>query len=452
MSVTEVAGGALGSWDLNLAAFTPQSVLDKLGYWGSIVITSSPVDPTRYGDVLFDHARYVGVLRGRDFKQGNKGIAGVGQSFWVGDEEDKGHAIEAEINLVAQTFNESLNSIVPPTVTLGDVYPQVGLFTQKFKLTGRRAALDYFCEMYGCEWRVRGKAILDVGKPEQLYNPAPSCAIIRGVPEGGIDTDGVRALPGDASLSADMDDYSTRVIMVGSGNGLTVAVGTADIAPEKNPYVDLKGNPLKLTRLVSENNTSLINADARAEITLEPFTDPREAIKLSTRTHDIAGDLQVGGYVWVEDHEAKLIGTEQVNFKGMRLRPLKLRVTELAWPVEAGMGVAYRTNAGEWLDLTPYIEWEDGDTTVTVNAYDRALTTASSPNDPIQGQVGADDGIPPDIPEWDGVQATNVYLSPVDGTARAEVTLKWETPLNLEIGTVVEDGSHYVIRYRRTDL
>lgn len=447
-----MAGGALGSWSLTLAPNTPKTILDQLDYWGSIVITSSPVDAARYGDTLFDHARYIGVMRGREFQVGSKGIAGVGQSLWIGDEDDKGHVIETAIGLIDQNFNDSLEAIIPPTVTLGDVFPQSGLFTQTFKLVGRRFALDYFCEMYGCEWRVRGKAVLDVGLPEDLYSPNPTCAILRGVPEGGIDTDGVRALPGDASLSADMDDFSTRVVMVGQGSGNIVAVGTADIDSGLNPYQDLFGNDLKMTRLVSESNTSLINADARAEITLDPFTVPREAVKLSTRTHDIKGDLVVGGYVWVEDHDAKLVGTEQVNFKGMRLYPLKLRVTEIAWPVEAGMGVAYRHWDGTWIDLTPYIEWESGDTTVTVNAFDRALTSGTSPRDPVApGQVGADDGVAPDIPEWVAPFDVSVYPSPVDGMARAEVFLEWETPLNFGLGTVVEDGSHYTIRYRRVN-
>lgn len=452
MSVTEVAGGALGSWDLTLSANTPQTVLDRLDYWGHIVITPSPVDPTRYGDSLFDYARYSGVMRSREFQYGEKAIGGVGLSLWVGDEDDKGHVIETEIDLINQNFSDSLTAIVPPSVTLGNVFPKAGLFTQKFKLVGRRAALDYFCSLYGCEWRVRGKAVLDVGAPEDLYSPVPTCVITRSVPQGGIDTDGTRALPGDASLDADMDDFSTRVVMVGSGNGITVAVGTADIETEKNPYKDLLGADMRLTRLVSEQNTSLINANARAQITLEPFTVPREAVSLSTRTHDIKGDLQVGGYVWVEDREAKLVGTELVNFKGMRLYPLRLRVTELSWPVEVGMGVAYRHWDGTWMDLTPYIEWEDGDTTVTVNAYDRALTTGTSPNDPISGQVGADDGVAPDIPEWVEPIESNVYRSPVDGMARAELFLEWETPLNFGIGTVVEDGSHYVIRYRRSQV
>src|SRR6185369_19222 len=129
-------------------------------------------------------------------------------------------------------------------------------------LMGRRAAINYFAELYGVEWRVRGQMRFDIGLPDQLYDTTPTCAVLRGVPDGGIDTDGLRALPGEAALDADMEDYSTRVVTVGQGDGITVAVGDADIDPLSNPYKDFFGNTLKITRLISEQNTSLTNADA----------------------------------------------------------------------------------------------------------------------------------------------------------------------------------------------
>lgn len=438
----------MGSWGITLSENTPQSVLDFIDYFGHIAITSSRVDPTRYGDSLMDDARYVGVLRDRQFRAGPKDIGGPGISFWIGDEDDKGDIIEDEINIVDQTFEDSLDMLLPPQVQKGNVFAQAGLHKNRYKLIGRRAAINYFAELFGVEWRVRGKMWFDIGLPDQLYDPNPTCAVIRGIPNGGIDTDGLRALPGEAELDADMEDYSTRVITVGQGDGITVAVGEADINPLTNPYKDFFGEDLKLTRLVSEQNTSLTNADARAQIFLDQFTSPVEAIKLSSRTHDIKGDLVCGGYIWVEDQDAKIVGSSMVVFHGQRIYPIKYRVTELAWPVEAGMGVAYRHWNGTWIDLTPYVVFEEGDTTVTINGYNKPLTTGTSPSDPIAGQVGSgNDGMAPETPVFIEPFTTAQYVGE-DGLSRAEFTLAWTIPLN-EDGSVVTDGQFYQIRYKR---
>jgi hypothetical protein len=450
VSVTEIVGGAMGSWELTLSSDTPQWLLDAIDYFGHIAVTSSRVDPTRYGDGLMDDARYVGVLRTRSFQAGQKTIGGPGISFWIGDEDDKGDVIETEINIVDQTFEDSLDMLLPPQVVKDHVFVQAGLHKNKYKLIGRRAAINYFAELYGVEWRVRGKMRFDIGLPTDLYDPNPRCAVVRGIPGGGIDTDGLRALPGEAGLDADMGDYSTRVVTVGSGDGITVAVGDADINPLSNPYKDFFGQPLKVTRLVSEQNTSLTNADARAQIFLDQFTSPVEKTKLSTRTHDIKGDLECGGYIWVEDQDAKIVGPEAVVFQGRRLYPVKYRITELAWPIESGMGVSYRHWNGTWYDLTPYVVFEDGDTTVTINGYNKPLTTGTSPSDPIAGQVGSgNDGQSPDTPDFIEPFTTAQYLSDQDGLSRAEFDISWTIPLNQVDGTVVTDGQFYQIRYKR---
>lgn len=436
----------MGEWNLTLSPDTPQDILDTLGYFGHIAVTSGRVDPTRYGDALLSDAQYVGVLRRRKMSAGPKEIGGSGPSFWISDEDGKGHAIEANIEFLNAVFGTVVATLLPPTVYTGTINAQAGLHTNIYKISSRRSAIDYVAELYGCEWRVNNDFTFDIGTPAQLYNPSPSVAIVRTISDGGVDND-VKALPGEAGLDSDVDDFSTRVITVGEGNGLVVAVGTADIDPLKNPYKDPKGNTLVMTRLVSEQNTSLINADARAQLQLNRFTDPKEGVTLSTLTHDIKGDLQVGSYVWVEDREAGLYDNSlELNFKGMRLNPLKLRISEVSWPVEFGMGVSYRSNLGVWTDITQYIEWESGNTTVKVNQYDRPLTSGTTPNDTIAGQQMVDTTAPA-APAFVLPFVTSTYESQITGVTEARLDVNWTTPLNVD-GTVIQDGNRYEIRYR----
>lgn len=449
MSVNEV-GGAVGDWEVKLSANTPKEVLDQIDYWGHIVISPGEADPERYGDNLLNSARYVGVLRGRSFAGDSKSVSGGGMALWLGDEDDKGHVFETPVSLTNASFNESIEALLPNAIDAGTLHNQTGLYTGVHQYQSSRKALDYVTELFDAEWRINGDGTLDAGKATELYNPEPTAAITSKIRQGGIDLD-LRALPGDAELEADMDDFTTRVVLLAQGeNQESIVSATADILPVKNPYRDIWGNPLERTRMVSESDTSEGNAQARAQLQLNRFTSPRESIKLSTVTHDISGDVLVGGYVWVEDVEAKLFDLNaQIRFRGMQLNPIKMRVTGLSWPIERGMGVAYRHWDGSWVDLTKYVEFESGATTVTVGGYSRSLTGTSAPSDPI-GSVPVGDNTTPDKVLWNVDEIRQATYTSTDGSTRAQIDLAWFLPLNTD-GTVITDGGRYQIRYRNSE-
>jgi hypothetical protein len=131
----------------------------------------------------------------------------------------------------------------------------------------------------------------------------------------------------------------------------------------------------------------------------------------------------------------------EITFRGQRLNPIKLQVTEISWGVTADYTVAYRTAAGVWIDLTDYIETSDAGTYVTVGGFDRALTSSG---EPVGSRPNADTSTP----------AQPVFVTPFAGSAyldsrgytRARVVLSWNAPNNVD-GTSVLDGDHYEIRY-----
>lgn len=453
MAVTEIVK-ALGDWSVKLAATTPQWVLDALDQnrFGHVAIDAARYDPTVAGDALLSSARYVGVLRGTSQKGDGWEVKGAGMAFWLADEDKKGAAIEAPgVSFTNALFTEAIRGLLPASgaVTEGTFYPVAGAtYSGSHKYQSPREAIDYVCDLYECDWRVNGDATLDAGPEDDLFVTTPVAAVVRrqDVVDGADMR--LRAIPGQAQLDRDVNDFTTRVVTIAEGNGNTVAVGSANILPEKNPYVDLHGNPVMLTRLVSESNTSLTNANARAQLQLNRFTSTRDALALTTTTHDIRGDVRVGDSVWIYDPDGGMVDfSNEVMFRGERIWPVRLRTMQLSWPVTQGMGVYLRCGDGTWIDLTDFVVFESGQATITVGGYNRSLTNQNGESIASRN-LSADTSVPA-APAFVEPFTTDVESSPITGLSSAYLRVAWLRPMNTD-GTGIIDGDHYEIDYRPT--
>jgi hypothetical protein len=456
MAVQEVLK-ALGSWEIKLLPGTPRDVLDSLDYFGHVAIIPGRLDPLQYGDNLLTAARYVGVLRtktiGDDGRtnapQDDLSVGGVGMAMWLGDEDGKGAVYENAITPASASFATTINMLLPASgagaVTAGTIYSVAGQYTGHHQYESPRSAIGYVCDTMSTtsvpvSWRVNGNGTLDAGPDANLFVTNPTCVILA---TGAGEDMALRALPGSMDVTRDMEDYSTRVVLLAEGEGSSIATGTADITPA-TPYKDIHGNALKLTRLVSESDTATGNAATRAQLALSQFISTRNALTLSTADYDVHGSFQVGDRVWVYNPDSGLVDTTtEITFRGVRINPLKLQVTETSWAVTNAYTVAYRTVNGAWIDLTQYIEWEtDGTSTVTVGDFSRQL--ANTGTEPVGSRPNADTSIP-------GVP---VFVTPFSGAAyldgrgftRARTIVQWNAPLNID-GSTVLDGDHYEVRY-----
>ncbi|MET8826106.1 hypothetical protein ABZX40_13620 [Streptomyces sp. NPDC004610] len=454
MAVQEVLK-ALGSWEIKLLSQTPRDVLDALDYFGHVAIIPGRLDPLQYGDNLLDIARYVGVLRTRtvgddgrtNAPQDDLSIGGVGMAFWLGDEDGKGDVYENAVEPASASFATAVTMLLPASgaVTAGTLYSVTGTYTGRHRYESPRAAIQYVCDTMSTtsvpvSWRVNGDGTLDAGPDSNLFVTTPTCVIT--TKDAGEDM-AMRALPGSVDVTRDVEDYSTRVVLLAEGDGTSIATGSADVLPATS-YKNIHGGPLKLTRLVSESDTATANAAVRAQLALSQFTSTRNALSLSTTDYDVHGSFVVGDRVWVYDPDSGLIDTStEITFRGTRINPIKLQVTETAWAITEQYTVAYRTAAGMWIDLTQYVDWEtDTTSAVTVGDFSRQLTNSST--EPVGSRPNADTSVPGQpvlIEPFTGV----AYLDN-RGFTRARVILSWNAPNNVD-GSTVLDGSHYEIRY-----
>ena len=447
MTITEIKQ-ASGSWDIRLREHTPRDLLDKLTEFGHVVVAPGRLDVRQYGDSLLAAARYVGVYLGRT-AQNEYGLKGAGMAYWLGDSDDKGDLLEAPVDLVGTTFANSVRALLPPSgsVIEGVLHSVAGTYTGKHQWVTPRKAITYVTDTFGAEWRVNNNGTLDAGTVSQLYKTTPTTILMQ--KQAGADLLR-KALPGRMGMETDVEDYTTRVVLLAEGEGSSIATGSAE--QPVVPYKHLFGAPVKITRLVSESETSEANADARAQLALNHFSGKRNSVTLSSDAFDIKGDLVVGDYVDVYDPKNGFIDSgREVIWEGQPINPIALRCVELTWPVPPGWTVAFRTTEGEWIDLSPYYAGETGETTIVVGDLPRSLSSIGTepvgirPNLPDSPDSAPDTTIPA-APAFQDT-STGSYQPDTGDWTKAAVFLKWNQPLNTD-GSVITDGGHYEIRYR----
>lgn len=457
MAVQEILGN-LGSWEIRLDPEIPRDVLDALSFLGHVAVIPGRLEPAQYGDNLLaaGNARYVGVVRTRTWGDSGKTaaveddlrIGGSGMAFWLGDENGGGAVIENNTVFASAGFPTAIRGLLPPSgaVTEGTLYSVAGLYSATHRWVSSRKAIDYVCTTMGTPaaplaWRVNNNATLDAGPASSLYVTTPTCVIL---PTGAGEDMAMRALGGATSTVRDVQDFTTRVILMAQGTGDTMVTGSANLAPGSNPYKDMHGNIAALTRMVSESATVTGLAATRAQLALNQYTNPMTNLTLSTVDYDVHGTFQVGDYVYVYDPDAGLIDTAvEITFRGQRLNPIKLQVTEADWSVTAGYSVAYRSATGVWTDLTRYVTWEtDPTVSVVVGGVQRALTTAGT--EPVGSRPNADTSVP-GVPTLVTPFLGAAYLDS-RGFTRARVRIQWNAPLNVD-GSTILDGNHYDIRF-----
>jgi hypothetical protein len=444
VSVTEIKQ-ALGGWELRLREDTPRELLAALSFYGHIAVVPGQLDPLQYGDSLLTTARYVGVYRGKD-SQSEFTLKGSGMAFWLGDEDDKGDVFETAVTFTGATFATAIAALLPAggAVTAGTINAIAGTYTGKHQWQTPRKAITYVTDTFGGEWRVNGNATLDAGTVAQLYNVSPVGLL---TPRGkGADLLR-KALEGKLAMGVDVEDVTTRVVLLAEGSGDSIATGSANAVSV--PYKDLHGNTVKATRIVSESGTESGNAAARAQLQLNRFLNARRSVQLSSSSYDVKGTFAVGDYLYVYDPANGFYDTNvEIPWEGDRINPMALRCVEMTWPVEAGWTVGFRDINGVWFDLSRWYIPEGGETTIVVGDLARGLSSVGGepvgvrPNLP---EAGADFTVPA-APTW-GTFSGGSY-QPVDGMwTKAAILAVWTQPLNGDASTIT-DGDHYELQYR----
>lgn len=368
-----------GQWNLKLKPDTPQSVRSALGEWGLVIITPTRINPELANDTVFDAgtlARYSGVV----MRIARNELSGSGLIRFLGDESGKGRLTSAagetrtmQSWLTVRIFNPGIGISsgtisATPTATM----------TLKAQNQTCKSLLDTICEFFECEWRVLPHGYLDVGPYNELFVTSPAVVVTRRDFAGDVTYAEVKAAELNAERNA--EEYANSVTFVAEGEGGTTTTSSSAFgAPD---YYGPNGVGVFITRYV--DNASIAAADAataQASAVAKYVTGSvRTAVKLSSDIYDIGRTIEVGDTIYVFDMDEGLVDSAvQIPHQGRIIFPLAQRVLSYTWPVDANMGVWFRSAAasGVWTDLTPWFEPETGATTIEVGAAPKRVTDAA---------------------------------------------------------------------------
>jgi hypothetical protein len=355
-----------GSFEVRFALNAPLSLWDSFSKFGHIVVTPQWVDHRLFDDpIMLGLARYSGVILNKELTEDGFGVSGAGMVWWLGDEEGKGDIIETKVALTSSTLDNAMTNLLPAAISKGTITEPAASYTGEHQWETPLDAVRTVVASMGCEYRVNPDGSLDAGPNNSVYNiDTPVIVVTRSKRSGGDSL--LRGVDVDTmSTSEDSRSYASRAIVIteDSDNVLTL-VGGQDRSPIPTEY-DMNGNLI-------DRVLQLETSGSPVDVTLYLTTQMNEHVtvanmEISTEFYEIQnGDLRIGDAFWAFDPPAFVDTANEVWFRGEPINPKKLRLIAASWPLRPGMGVYYRpplaapSAADDWVDVTSYIQWEDG--------------------------------------------------------------------------------------------
>lgn len=383
MSATEVRHG-WGDFTVQFLPDTPANVIRQLnGAWfGYVRVYAAhvPVDlvaSTRGGGL------FTGVVQRRDDRLQ---IGGHSVTMLLGAASDgkPGSEETGPVTLAAQEYTTQITAWVTNILantacviqpgSIGSGQPAGTSAHAKLTRQTPKTMLDRFIRpRFRVEYRVNPDLTLDTGTVDDLYPfAAPNQPVA--MRRGGRDLNAVGLEASELGLQVSYENWANRVITVVDTPALT------GIATQTNPFVNSQlGGPLNWTKVTSMSATGQTSnveaqADANENSTLELASTSRSrTVNLSLRDYEVSRRVPVGGRLWVYDIDEGLYDSANaLVYRGQVIFPIRMRVMQSSWPLQPGMGVyldnRHNSAGSAIVDLTRYVQWDDGDTTLTVGA------------------------------------------------------------------------------------
>lgn len=374
----------VGQWELQLREDTPRSILAQLRVdlpgvgFSNIVITHAPfddVDSVADADFL-RMARYAGVYRRQPDELT---LNGAGAAVYISDEDDKGPSYAGGLSTAAGTFAQWAAALKPGWMPTGIVSAIAGTFPKTYGPTTLKKPLQEVADAFGAEWRISTDFKFDFGRPQDLFRLDPTAIMVRRQGDGGRDTE-LTGIVGELDVKRDLEDWTRRIAYV-TGTDEAPVVTTADggVAAIDVPYRAGNGSALTMDRYIDGSNTEQGSAASLAAAQYGRFSVTHQEMALKTGEYDVQQSFDVGDNILVYDPLRGIYDTANAyTYRGQLIQPEIIRCVGLTWPIRRGAGVYLRhwvRGTSDWavryLDLTPYVDWEDGDTTVELGAKPR---------------------------------------------------------------------------------
>ena len=424
---------ASGSWSVTLKPSTPPSIIDAINpatsAFGIIVIlpTWTPIESSGLtATALLGVCRYAGVYRNRSR---DMTMIGGGLPLLLGDDQKKGPILSTAVtNTSAATLDTWVSAILPHNgVSKGTITNTGTSSTGSYAYVTKRAALEQICQVAGADWSIRpdstGALKFTAGPSANVFTNYTTPQAIVSRRSGGTRDVTLFGLPAtQLATDVDVEDITSKTYLLATRDG-GMSVGSATNGSWT--YTGLDGSALAIETVVNASDVTRGNETTAATNAQAATSSVRRQIVLSTNIYDVAGDIKVGDRIYVYDPVSGIFDTaNSVTYGGSEIAPLMVRCMGLTWPIRQGMGVYFLPPTGATptpVDLTPYVQWEDADSTVEIGAIQRTI---------VPKQIGST------------ASATGVVSQAVVSEAWTSYT---PTYANLSLGNGTVDAGYYRI-------
>lgn len=463
---------SLGRWQVTIDPRSPASLIEDLKYFGHVVVTPQWVDPNLYSDTqMLTMAKYTGMVKER-VPGGSEGfvIGGPGLLAWLGDESQRGYIYETQRTYTDQTMGNTLNrssGIVfdgtPPgmmlddtgtalSLAVGSIQSLAGNYNGIHYLQNPRQAIEFVLATYEAELRVNPDGTVDFGQSSYLYNTGQSMAV-RDL--SGTDFNLAGLTVADLQLAEDAREYTNKVVLARSGGSfgagnIGVATSTVGVDPtEPIESKDLFGATISRVAVVNEPTATADNAQNLADAAVNALSELHSTTSMSLTMYDVDGYFNLGDSIYVFDPISGLYDiSNKVSYRGDWVYPKLVRVVSISWPVRAQMGVYYRDENGNYLDLSEYIRPDTADVSIEVGDPWRSLLT-----DETQTIIGTrEDGsgfVDPGVPKApENLAADSDDYQTEEGISLAKINFSWDPVTQNQDLSTVDDGAYYEVRWR----
>ena len=366
-----------GAWSLQLDEATPGQVLRRLRVAesgrGHIVVTPTWVDLGGMADAAaLALARYTGIYLRREHATNT--LSGYGVNAWLGEDDNVGRSTGGTTQTL--TFEDWAAFVTPSYLGTGIRSSIPGNFKHTYDAITFRGLADSIAARYNCAWHVTPDFKLNFGTFSALFRNPPKALVVRHRDDSGRDLN-IRGLHGDLDMVEDIEDWRRRIVYFYDGGS---EIQTGGVADADTPFRGPDGSPAFVDEIVVDQQTdNSTDAQSLSLARWRQVTGVRQELTLSSVEYDIGKDVAVGDNLYVYDPDRGIYDlTRELAYRGQRIHPAVIRCVGYTWPVREGMGVWFRRYRKvdsswvvEWIDLTPYVLWESGDTTVEVGAKPR---------------------------------------------------------------------------------
>lgn len=376
---------AAGTWDLRLREETPGHILDALTLFGWVVITPTwlPNNSVSVSE-MFDMAVYSGPKMAHSGRRNR--LSGYGNAFMLGTANRLGAVWDMYTSPLTDTFKNQIyefvlfesgtsnNGVVEGVIQSGGSSKEV---VYNVVIDSALDMLRHVCERWEYEWRINPDRSLDARARSDLWSSDPVAIVTPNTNGRQGDYAGWAA---KIVVEEDVEEYFNG--LSGRSEDGTLSL-TYDLSALDDKYAP---NGVKIDRVLNMTDGNVPDATALNEVMQARITNYEKQIRRSVDVvlldaHAPRVDLECGDCIGVFDPEQGLWdNTNPLNsWRGEHIFPLNMRVHEMRWPFEAGMGAQFidSTSNNTRYDITPYVVPEEAPTRLVVGAPSRAFRPES---------------------------------------------------------------------------